>query len=183
MADTEKKEEAVVEEKKVDVKATTAPDSAEKQKEESTDSSDADAVAKIMGDDVEKAPVPQTKVRGRSARVSSTGVAHIRATFNNTLVSIADINGGIVSWSSAGRSGFKGSKKSTAFAATLAGQDAARQAASKGMREVEVHVQGAGAGRESAIRAIQSSGLNIALIKDVTPMPHNGCRPRKRRRV
>ncbi|MCK5849437.1 MAG: 30S ribosomal protein S11 [Kiritimatiellae bacterium] len=137
-----------------------------------------------MGEDLEKKPViPQSKGKGRSARVSSAGVAHIRATFNNTMISIADINGGVVSWSSAGRSGFKGSKKSTAFAATLAGQDAARQAAGKGMREVEVHVQGAGAGRESAIRAIQSSGLNITLIKDVTPMPHNGCRPRKRRRV
>ncbi|MFC1462356.1 30S ribosomal protein S11, partial [Verrucomicrobiota bacterium] len=116
-------------------------------------------------------------------RVVTSGIAHIRATFNNTMVSITDTNGGVVSWSTAGRAGFKGSRKSTAFAATLVGQDAARQAVGKGMREVEVRVQGAGAGRESAIRALQSSGLNITLIKDVTPMPHNGCRARKRRRV
>ncbi|MBT7066530.1 MAG: 30S ribosomal protein S11 [Verrucomicrobia bacterium] len=113
----------------------------------------------------------------------SVGIAHIRATFNNTLVSISDMRGGVISWSSAGRAGFKGSRKSTAFAATMVGQDAARQAVSKGMHEVEVHVQGAGSGRESAIRALQTSGLVVTLIKDVTPMPHNGCRQRKRRRV
>ena len=111
------------------------------------------------------------------------GVVHVRATFNNTLVSISDMRGGVISWSSAGRAGFKGSRKSTAFAATMVGQDAARQAVSKGMHEVEVHVQGAGSGRESAIRALQTSGLVVTLIKDVTPMPHNGCRQRKRRRV
>ncbi len=113
----------------------------------------------------------------------SVGIAHIRATFNNTLVSISDMRGGVISWSSAGRAGFKGSRKSTAFAATMVGQDAARQAVAKGMHEVEVHVQGAGSGRESAIRALQTSGLVVTLIKDVTPMPHNGCRQRKRRRV
>jgi small subunit ribosomal protein S11 len=113
----------------------------------------------------------------------SVGIAHIRATFNNTLVSISDMRGGVISWSSAGRTGFKGSRKSTAFAATMVGQDAARQAVAKGMHEVEVHVQGAGSGRESAIRALQTSGLVVTMIKDVTPMPHNGCRQRKRRRV
>ena len=111
------------------------------------------------------------------------GVAHIKATFNNTIVSITDGAGGVVAWCSGGRAGFKGSRKSTAFAATIVGQDAARQALGKGMREVEVRVQGAGSGRESAIRAIQSAGMNINVIRDVTPMPHNGCRPRKRRRV
>lgn len=121
--------------------------------------------------------------RGRGVRVSPVGIAHIQATFNNTLVSITDTTGAVVAWSSAGRAGFKGSRKSTAFAATVVGQDAARQASSKGMNEVEVRVQGAGSGRESAIRALQSSGLNISVIKDVTPMPHNGCRARKRRRV
>ncbi len=114
---------------------------------------------------------------------TSVGIAHIRATFNNTLVSISDMRGGVISWSSAGRAGFKGSRKSTAFAATMVGQDAARQAVAKGMHEVEVHVQGAGSGRESAIRALQTSGLVVSVIKDVTPMPHNGCRQRKRRRV
>lgn len=120
--------------------------------------------------------------RGRRA-VYGTGVAHIRSTFNNTMVSISDARGGMVSWSSAGRAGFKGSRKSTAFAATMVGQNAGRQAVAKGMHEVEVHVQGAGSGRESAVRALQSAGLVVTLIKDVTPMPHNGCRQRKRRRV
>jgi small subunit ribosomal protein S11 len=111
------------------------------------------------------------------------GVAHVKATFNNTLVSITDTRGGVIAWGSGGRSGFKGSRKSTAFAATTVAQDAARQAVARGMHEIEVHVQGAGAGRESAIRGLQSSGLNIVMIKDVTSIPHNGCRARKRRRV
>lgn len=123
----------------------------------------------------------QGKARGK--RNVPSGIAHIKATFNNVLVSITDMNGGVVAWSSAGRVGFKGSRKSTAFAATLVGQEAARQAVGQGMREVEVRVQGAGGGRESAVRALQSSGLNVTVIKDVTPIPHNGCRPRKRRRV
>ena len=123
------------------------------------------------------------KGRARSTRHVPVGIAHIRATFNNTTVAISDLRGGVVSWSTAGKAGFKGSRKSTAFAATLVGQDAARQAIARGMHEVEVRVQGAGSGRESAIRALQSSGLVITVIRDVTPMPHNGCRPRKRRRV
>jgi len=127
----------------------------------------------------------QTAVRrrGKGSRSIPAGIAHIKATFNNTSVAITDVRGGVVAWSSGGRTGFKGSRKSTAFAATLVGQDAARQAVGRGMHEVEVRVQGAGSGRESAIRALQSSGLNISVIKDVTPIPHNGCRPRKRRRV
>jgi small subunit ribosomal protein S11 len=119
----------------------------------------------------------------KGVKITPTGVAHIRATFNNTTVTISDPQGGVISWCTAGRAGFKGSRKSTAFAATTVGQDAARQAAAKGMREVEVRVCGAGSGRESAIRALQSSGLSVSVIKDVTPMPHNGCRSRKRRRV
>jgi small subunit ribosomal protein S11 len=130
-----------------------------------------------------KPPEPARKIKGRMTRTSPMGVAHIKATVNNTMVSIADMNGGVVSWCSSGRAGFKGSRKSTAFAATMVGQDAARAAVGKGMREVEVRVQGAGSGRESAIRALQSAGLNISVIKDVTPIPHNGCRPRKKRRV
>jgi small subunit ribosomal protein S11 len=132
----------------------------------------------------EAAAVPAAKkVKSRNVRSVPVGVAHVRATFNNTQVTITDVRGGVVAWCSSGRAGFKGSRKSTAFAATLVGQDAARQAIGRGMRDVEVRVQGAGAGRESAIRALQSAGLNVSLIKDVTPIPHDGCRPRKRRRV
>jgi len=134
------------------------------------------------GTDEREAQARKAKSR-RSRSVPAVGVAHIKATFNNTIVSITDQKGGVIAWSSAGKAGFKGSRKSTAFAATLVGQDAARQASGHGMREVEVHVTGAGSGRESAIRAIQASGLSISVIKDVTPIPHNGCRPRKRRRV
>jgi len=130
----------------------------------------------------QKAPAAR-KSRGRGARVVPAGIVHIRSTFNNTIVSITDPQGGVVAWSSAGRAGFKGSRKSTSFAATIVGQDAGRQAVGRGMREVEVHVQGAGSGRESAVRALQSVGLTVTVIKDVTPIPHNGCRARKRRRV
>lgn len=111
------------------------------------------------------------------------GVVHVNSTFNNTMVSITDMKGAVIAWSTSGRSGFKGSRKSTAFAATMAAQDAARQALGHGLQEVEIRVQGPGSGRESAIRAIQSAGITITAIKDVTPMPHNGCRAPKRRRV
>lgn len=127
-----------------------------------------------------QAPAKRAKSRGRAVPV---GIAHIKATFNNTIVSITDPKGNVIAWSSCGRAGFKGSRKSTAFAATVVGQEAAKQALSRGMHEVEVQVQGAGAGRESAIRALQAAGLNITVIRDETPVPHNGCRPRKRRRV
>lgn len=126
-------------------------------------------------------PVRRAKVKG--AKHVPFGIVHITATFNNTLVSITDMKGAVIAWSSAGRGGFKGSRKSTAFAATMAAQDAARQALTHGLQEVEVRVQGPGAGRESAIRAIQAAGIGISAIKDVTPMPHNGCRAPKRRRV
>lgn len=129
------------------------------------------------------AAAPARKPKARSAKAIPSGIAFIRATFNNTIVSITDPRGGVVAWSSAGRAGFKGSRKSTAFAATMVGQDAARQAIGRGMHEVEVRIQGAGSGRESAIRALQASGLSITVIQDITPIPHNGCRPRKRRRV
>ena len=111
------------------------------------------------------------------------GIAHIQATFNNTVVTIADVNGNVVSWSSAGAQGFKGSRKSTPFAAQLAAQDAAKKAMEHGMRSIDVYVKGPGAGRESALRSLQAAGLKVHLIKDVTPIPHNGCRPPKRRRV
>ena len=112
-----------------------------------------------------------------------TGVAHIKATFNNTLVTITDPSGNVVSWSSAGVQGFKGSRKGTPFAAQLAASDAAKKAMEHGMRSVDVYVKGPGAGREAALRAIQSAGLSVNLIRDASPIPHNGCRPPKRRRV
>lgn len=119
----------------------------------------------------------------RVRRNVTAGIAYINATFNNTQVTITDMQGNTIGWSTAGRVGFKGSRKSTAFAAQQAAQDAARQAMSHGMREVEVRVSGPGSGRESAIRALQAIGLEITTIKDATPVPHNGCRPRKKRRV
>ncbi|MGH7295824.1 MAG: 30S ribosomal protein S11 [Polyangiaceae bacterium] len=113
----------------------------------------------------------------------SSGIAHIQSTFNNTVVTITDVNGNTVAWSSAGSRGFKGSRKSTPFAAQLAAEEAARKAMEHGMRSVAVFVKGPGAGRESALRAMQTVGFKVTLIRDVTPVPHNGCRPPKRRRV
>src|SRR5437867_1068121 len=126
---------------------------------------------------------PKKIIKAKHAKNIATGVAHVTATFNNTIVSITDMQGNVLGWSTAGRVGFKGSRKSTAFAAQQVAQDAARQAMSHGMKEVEVKVRGPGSGRESAIRALQAIGLEISSIKDVTPVPHNGCRPRKKRRV
>ncbi|MFM8470418.1 MAG: 30S ribosomal protein S11 [Limisphaerales bacterium] len=122
-------------------------------------------------------------VKAKGAKNIAIGIAHILSTFNNTNVSITDMQGNVIGWSSAGRVGFKGSRKSTAFAAQQVAQDAARQAMAHGLREVEIRVSGPGSGRESAIRALQAIGLEISTIKDVTPVPHNGCRPRKKRRV
>nr|WP_068466961.1 30S ribosomal protein S11 [Candidatus Protochlamydia phocaeensis] len=112
-----------------------------------------------------------------------SGIAHVKATFNNTIIAITDPSGRVISWASAGKVNFSGSRKSSAFAATVAAQDAAKTAMSLGMKEVEVNLKGPGAGRESAVRGLQSAGLMITAIKDTTPVPHNGCRPRKRRRV
>lgn len=126
----------------------------------------------------------QTRTKKKKEKKNiPTGVAHIKATFNNTLVTITDPSGNVVSWSSAGVQGFKGSRKGTPFAAQLAGQDAARKAMDHGMRSVDVFVKGPGAGREAALRALQAAGLSVNLIRDVSPIPHNGCRPPKRRRV
>ena len=113
----------------------------------------------------------------------STGVVHIQSTFNNTIVTITDSGGNVLAWSSAGVQGFKGSRKSTPFAAQMAAEDAAKKAKEHGLRTVEVYVKGPGPGRESALRALQATGFNVVMIKDVTPIPHNGCRPPKRRRV
>ena len=130
--------------------------------------------------EVKKAPV---KVRKKMQRTVPVGVAHVLASFNNTIVSITDPSGHVISWSSAGKSGYSGSRKSSAFAATVAAQNAGKGAAALGMKEVEVNLKGPGAGRESAVRGLQSAGLNITIIQDTTPIPHNGCRARKRRRV
>lgn len=129
-----------------------------------------------------KQPIRKTGPRKQKKNIPS-GVAHISSTFNNTIVTISDVNGETVSWASAGSSGFKGAKKGTPFAAQTAAESAARRAMDQGMRQVEVMVSGPGAGRETAIRALQGAGLEITLIRDVTPIPHNGCRPPKRRRV
>jgi small subunit ribosomal protein S11 len=126
---------------------------------------------------------PIKVIKAKGAKNVHTGVAHVMASFNNTIVSITDLNGALIGWSSAGKVGFKGSRKSTAYAAQMVAQDACRQAMGHGLREVEVRVKGPGSGRESAVRAIQAVGLDITLIKDVTPVPHNGCRPPKQRRV
>ncbi|MCX6827997.1 MAG: 30S ribosomal protein S11 [candidate division Zixibacteria bacterium] len=125
----------------------------------------------------------KTKVKKRLGKIDSVGIAHIQATFNNTIVTITDTQGHTVSWATAGKVGFKGSKKSTPFAAQLAANSSAREALDLGVRKVEVWVKGPGAGREAAIRSLSAAGLEITAIKDVTPMPHNGCRPPKRRRV
>ena len=119
----------------------------------------------------------------KKERVDANGVAHIKATFNNTIVTLTDVYGNVISWASAGRAGFKGSRKSTPFAAQQAAQAAAKEAMNLGLQRVEVQIKGPGSGREAAVRALQAAGLEITAIKDVTPIPHNGCRPPKRRRV
>ena len=127
------------------------------------------------------AEVKKTKKRDR--KVSANGVAHVQASFNNTIVTITDTDGNVISWASAGKAGFKGSRKSTPFAAQVAAEATAREAINMGLKRVEVWVKGPGSGREAAIRSLQVAGLEISAIKDVTPIPHNGCRPPKRRRV
>ena len=139
----------------------------------------APTAAELLGEDANARKI----IKAKGAKNIAVGIANILATFNNTNVTITDMQGNVLGWSSAGRVGFKGSRKSTAFAAQQVAQDAARQAMSHGMREIEVRVKGPGSGRESAIRALQAIGLEISAIKDVTPIPHNGCRPRKKRRV
>ena len=126
-------------------------------------------------------PIKIVKAKGSKGVIQ--GIAHVQASFNNTIISITDMRGAIIGWSSAGKCGFKGSRKSTAYAAQMAAQDACRQAMGHGLKEVEVRVKGPGSGRESAVRAMQAIGLDVTVIRDVTPIPHNGCRPPKQRRV
>jgi small subunit ribosomal protein S11 len=139
----------------------------------------APTAAELLGDESAGKKI----IKAKHAKNIIVGIANILATFNNTQVTITDMHGNLIGWSSAGRVGFKGSRKSTAYAAQQVAQDAARQAMAHGLREVEIRVKGPGSGRESAIRALQAIGLEINAIKDVTPIPHNGCRPRKKRRV
>ena len=130
-------------------------------------------------DDIEKPKI----IKAKGSKNVHTGIAHVLSTFNNTIVTITDLKGNVIGWSSAGKVGFKGSRKSTAYAAQMVAQDASRQAMGHGLKEVEVRVKGPGAGRESAVRALQAIGLDLTVIRDVTPVPHNGCRPPKQRRV
>lgn len=131
----------------------------------------------------EEKPAEKAGRKKRGKKNISEGIAHVHSTFNNTIVTITDYQGNVISWSSAGTMGFKGSRKGTPFAAQQAADNAAKKAMDHGMRTIQVYVRGAGAGRESALRSLQAAGFNISLIKDVTPIPHNGCRPPKRRRV
>jgi small subunit ribosomal protein S11 len=134
--------------------------------------------------DTTKQNVAQKKApRKKVVRNVPVGVAHVKATFNNTIIAISDPMGRVISWSSAGKSGYSGSRKSSAFAATVAAQDAGKIAVSQGMKEIEVNLKGPGAGREPAVRGLMSAGLTVTAIRDTTPVPHNGCRPRKRRRA
>lgn len=133
----------------------------------------------LDGSDDEKPKI----VKAKGSKNVHSGIAHVLSTFNNTIVTITDLTGKVIGWSSAGKVGFKGSRKSTAYAAQLVAQDASRQAMGHGLKEVEVRVKGPGAGRESAVRALQAIGLDLSVIRDVTPVPHNGCRPPKQRRV
>jgi small subunit ribosomal protein S11 len=152
---------------------------AKTKKEESAPAAAAPENLSLSTDDIEKPKV----VKAKGSKNIHTGIAHVLSTFNNTIVTITDMNGNVIGWSSAGKVGFKGSRKSTAYAAQMVAQDASRQAMGHGLKEVEVLVRGPGAGRESAVRALQAVGLDLTLIRDVTPVPHNGCRPPKQRRV
>jgi small subunit ribosomal protein S11 len=152
---------------------------AKKRKEQSAPAAGASESLSLSTDEVEKPKV----VKAKGSKNVHSGIAHVLATFNNTIVTITDLKGNVIGWSSSGKVGFKGSRKSTAYAAQMVAQDASRQAMGHGLKEVEVLVRGPGAGRESAVRALQAIGLDLTVIRDVTPVPHNGCRPPKQRRV
>lgn len=178
-AEAEKTAAKPAEEAKPARKAAPAAEAAEAPKPEGPVAAAAPTAAELLADELATKKI----IKAKGAKNITVGIANILATFNNTQVTITDMHGNLIGWSSAGRVGFKGSRKSTAYAAQQVAQDAARQAMSHGMKEVEIRVKGPGSGRESAIRALQAIGLEITTIKDVTPVPHNGCRPRKKRRV
>jgi len=160
-------------------KASKAAKSKSSKKADAKSAEEVKPVSFSLDDDLEKPKI----IKAKGSKNVLRGIAHIKATFNNTIVSVTDQAGAVLAWSSAGKCGFKGSRKSTAYAAQVVAQDACRQAMGHGVREVEVRVKGPGSGRESAVRAIQAAGLEITVIRDVTPVPHNGCRPPKPRRV
>jgi small subunit ribosomal protein S11 len=164
---------------KAEQESKPAKKSPKKKKEEPAPVAAAPENLSLSADAVGK----QKIVKAKGSKNIHTGIAHVISTFNNTIVTITDMNGNVIGWSSAGKVGFKGSRKSTAYAAQMVAQDASRQAMGHGLKEVEVLVKGPGAGRESAVRALQAIGLDLTIIRDVTPVPHNGCRPPKQRRV
>jgi len=183
-AETEEKKSAA---KPAEVPAVQAPVAESKQKKPAKAApekapSKAEAAPENLSLDADVVEAPKI-VKAKGAKNVHSGIAHVYATFNNTIVTVTDLTGNVIGWSSAGKVGFKGSRKSTAYAAQLVAQDAARQAMAHGLKEVQVLVKGPGAGRESAVRALQAIGLDLTLIRDVTPVPHNGCRPPKQRRV
>ena len=163
---------------KAEVPAKPAKKAA-KQKKEQPAAPAASENLSLSADNIEKPKI----VKAKGSKNVHSGIAHVLSTFNNTIVTITDMKGNVIGWSSAGKVGFKGSRKSTAYAAQMVAQDASRQAMGHGLKEVEVLVKGPGAGRESAVRALQAIGLDLTVIRDVTPVPHNGCRPPKQRRV
>jgi small subunit ribosomal protein S11 len=160
-------------------KRPAAKKTAKPKKEQSAPTAVASENLSLSSEEVDKPKI----VKAKGSKNVHSGVAHVLATFNNTIVTITDLKGNVIGWSSAGKVGFKGSRKSTAYAAQMVAQDASRQAMGHGLKEVEVLVKGPGAGRESAVRALQAIGLDLTVIRDVTPVPHNGCRPPKQRRV
>ncbi len=169
-------------------KAKSPKTSDSKDKSQSTDADEAEDSADVAAPSAQELltsddPSPQKVVKAKKSKNVHSGIATILATFNNTHVSLTDKQGNIIAWSTAGKTGFRGSRKSTSYAAQKVAQDAARRAMAHGLKEIEVRVKGPGSGRESAIRALQAVGLEITSIRDVTPIPHNGCRPKKRRRV
>jgi len=164
---------------KADAPAKPAKKAAKQKKEQPAPAAAAGSENLSLSADVEKPKV----VKAKGSKNIHSGIAHVLSTFNNTIVTITDMKGNVIGWSSAGKVGFKGSRKSTAYAAQMVAQDASRQAMGHGLKEVEVLVRGPGAGRESAVRALQAVGLDLTVIRDVTPVPHNGCRPPKQRRV
>lgn len=164
---------------KTDAPAKAAKKAAKQKKEQPATAAPASENLSLSADNIEKPKI----VKAKGSKNVHSGIAHVLSTFNNTIVTITDMKGNVIGWSSAGKVGFKGSRKSTAYAAQMVAQDASRQAMGHGLKEVEVLVKGPGAGRESAVRALQAVGLDLTVIRDVTPVPHNGCRPPKQRRV
>ena len=177
--EAEKKAEAVKTEKPVEAATEAKPAKKAARGPEAAPAAARTENLSLDSDDVEKPKI----VKAKGSKNVHSGIAHVFATFNNTIVTITDLTGNVIGWSSAGKVGFKGSRKSTAYAAQMVAQDASRQAMGHGLKEVQVLVKGPGAGRESAVRALQAIGLELTVIRDVTPVPHNGCRPPKQRRV